>query len=99
MKIKLSPQLRTDSLTLTVSGTVLTCNDLSTDLSIYVVDPDQPHDWIVGQPAEAEGDWTVTVILPIPQDASEAQRFPVPVTVTEGEVPLPEPDPITSEAE
>lgn len=83
MHITFSPQVRFDTLTLSVSGSVLTVNGTDYDLSVY--DPEaNPCDWIVSASAEA-----VTVILPIGSDASEAARFPAPVTVTDGAVTLP----------
>lgn len=85
MQITFSPQVRTDTLALSVSGSVLTVNDVPFDLSVY--DPEaNPCEWIVGfQTSDA-----VTVILPIGSNASEAARFPEPVTVTDGAVTLPE---------
>lgn len=84
MQITFSPQVRFDTLTLSVSGSVLTVNDTPFDLSVY--DPEaNPCEWIVG---EASAD-AVTVILPIGSDATEAARFPEPVTVDGGAVTLP----------
>lgn len=84
MQITFSPQVRLDTLTLSVSGNILTINGEPVDLSVY--DPEaNPCEWIIG---EASAD-AVTVILPIGPDATEAARFPEPVTVTDGAVTLP----------
>lgn len=88
MIITFSPQRRDDDLALAVAGGALTINGQSLELSAY--DAAQPHAMIVGQPALVGGEWQVTVILPIGQEASEAQRFPDPVTVeADGPVALP----------
>ncbi|WP_339109274.1 hypothetical protein [Thioclava sp. GXIMD4216] len=80
--------------TLSVSGSTLTLNGQAQDLAALAVDPETGLALDAGyiQSAVRDGDdWTVTLLLPIGDSASEAQRFPVPVTVDSGPVPLPEP--------
>lgn len=89
MQITFSPQLRFDTLTLSVSGSVLTVNGEPFDLSVYDAETN-PCEWIVGQPVQDAGVWNVTLILPHGADAPEATRFPQPITVTtDGPVTLP----------
>lgn len=88
MQIAFSPQVRAGALALSVSGSVLTVNGTSVDLTSYDAGAD-PNDWIVGQPVQIGGIWQVTVLLPIRAGASEAARFPEAVSVEDGAVPVP----------
>lgn len=88
--ITLSPMRRDDALAVSVAGDVLVLNGEAIDLATYTADPEVPHDWIIGQPVQVEGEWHVTIVLPHGGEAPEATRFPEPITVTEdGPVQLP----------
>ncbi|WP_406870592.1 hypothetical protein ABEB22_00315 [Thioclava sp. 'Guangxiensis'] len=71
--------------TLTVNGTEFTLTALEYDEETGLAG------YILSATRDATDGWTVTLLLPIGDNASEAQRFPEPVTVTSGPVPLPAP--------
>ncbi|WP_406720438.1 hypothetical protein RPE78_09665 [Thioclava litoralis] len=79
---------------LIVQGDTIAINGIDHDLTSISFEGDSGLVADAGyiQSAIHDGDdWTVTLLLPIGDSASEAQRFPVPVTVDSGPVPLPEP--------
>ncbi len=76
---------------LSVDGDTLTVNDTDYDLTALEYDVQTGLAGYIQSATQANGEWTVTLLLPLTENASEAQRFPEPVTVTSGPVPLPEP--------
>lgn len=94
MNISFSPIRWDQELSLSVSGDVLTINGSPFDFSLLgegdLLPPDAVGSDFINQPVtRAAGEITLTILLPIPAEASEAQRFPWAVSVTEGEVTLP----------
>ncbi|WP_339113255.1 hypothetical protein [Thioclava sp. GXIMD2076] len=99
MQIIFSPIVRSpgtdyELVSLSVKGEVLAINGIEYDLTTLKTDPD--NDMIIGggyiqSATQVDGEWTVTLLLPIGDNASGAQRFPDPVTVASGPVPLPAP--------
>ena len=95
MKITFTPQLRADTLSLSVDGDVLTVNGTGYDFSPLAEGGTLPRE-AVGCPLLASdvtregGHITLTLILPHGSDAPEAARFPQPITVTQtGPIQLP----------
>jgi hypothetical protein len=94
MLISFSPIRWDQELSLSVDGDVLTINGEPFDFSLLEDDDLLPaeaigSDFIVDPVTRTDGDIVLTVLLPIPSEATESQRFPWQVEVTEGEVTLP----------
>lgn len=104
MKIVLSPQVRDDALTLIRSGDTLIINGEPFDFSGIPDGATLPagavnSDWIVGEVHRIGGELHVSVLFPIPPDASAAQCFPAPIIdPPNGLVTLPaKPEPLFEE--
>lgn len=94
MLITLSPQVRYDTLTMSVDGDVLTINGEDYDFSPLTEGAELPADavdspFVVGVVTRVSGELRVTVILPITETATPEQANPQPVSITSGGVPLP----------
>lgn len=95
MKIKLSPQIREDELSVIVSNDIIVLNGEILDFTPLPEGGTLPrgsvdNQWIVGDVTRKDGQIELTVILPHGFDASEAARFPEPIIVTtNGLVELP----------
>lgn len=95
MKIKLSPQIREDELSVIVSNDIIVLNGEILDFTQLPEGGTLPrgsvdNQWIVGDVTRKDGQIELTVILPHGFDASEAARFPEPIIVTtNGLVELP----------
>ncbi|WP_406870271.1 hypothetical protein ABEB22_10815 [Thioclava sp. 'Guangxiensis'] len=74
-----------------VDGDTLSVNGTDFDLTALEYDEETGLAGYIQSAIQADGEWTVTLLLPLTENASEAQRFPAPVSVTSGPVPLPEP--------
>jgi hypothetical protein len=95
MIIKLSPQLRGDTLTVSKRSDVLTINGEQFDfrelpegaiLPVGAVD----CEFVIGEVTRTDGDLVIALLLPHTQDASEAARFPADiVNPPDGNVELP----------
>jgi hypothetical protein len=99
MRIILSPQRRSDTLSVFRSGSVLFANGESFDFSNMGDGDTLPRsaissEWFAGDVEKADGELTVVLILPNPQNFSPEQAFPVPLeNVPDGPVALPQPLP------
>jgi hypothetical protein len=94
MIINFSPILWDAPLSMSVAGDTLTINGEPFDFSLLdegdLLPADAVESDFINSPVtRSGGEIVVTVLLPIPSDASEAQRFPEPVTFESGQVPLP----------
>ena len=95
MQIKLSPQYRSDRLTVSKSGDVLTVNGTAYDFGPLPDGGTLPRDavdceWLAFDVERIGGEIHLTLILPHGSNAPETTRFPAPITVTEdGPVALP----------
>ncbi|MGI0527300.1 hypothetical protein [Rhizobium giardinii] len=96
MRINLSPQLRDDSLTVSVSGDVLTVNGEAFDFTPLPEGATLPHDavdseWFAGPVSRIGGQIGVTLLLPYKNgNASSNVTFPEPIVTTgDGPVSLP----------
>ncbi|MER5173906.1 hypothetical protein [Thioclava kandeliae] len=105
MKIIFSPIVRLPNAdfelsSLLVGDDIISVNGIDFNLSTLDADPDTGIALDAGyiqSARQTEGEWTVTLLLPIGDNASEAERFPDPVTVASGPVPLPLPAPTDPE--
>jgi hypothetical protein len=84
MKIKLSPQRRNDTLTVTKKGDILTINNIEYDFSVIPDGATLPNDatdcaWLASDVERIDGVLNLTLILPSKANASEAARFPQPI--------------------
>lgn len=84
MNITLTPQLRTDTLTISKAGDTLTINGDDYDFAFISEGDLLPSDahncpYIVGDVTRTDGAVTLKLVLPIKSDASEAARFPAPI--------------------
>lgn len=87
-KINLSPQVREDSISVSVSGSSITINGQTFDLSPLVDGAALPRDafateFIVSDVTRSGNVIELTLLYPIPHDATEEQRFPQPIYVDE----------------
>ena len=95
MNITLSPQVRTDSLTLSKSGDILTINGDAFDFSFISEGDILPRDAVecellVSDVTRTDGALVLTVILPIKNTSSEAARFPAPIlNAPDGDIEVP----------
>ncbi len=96
MRISLSPQLRDDSLIVSVSGDVLTVNGEVFDFTPLPEGATLPRDavdseWFAGPVSRTGGQIEVTLILPYKHsNASSNVTFPEPIVTTgNGPVSLP----------
>ena len=93
--IRLSPQVRDGTLTVSKSGDALTINGVTYDFTQLTEGSTLPADaidseYFVGEAKRENGDIELTLLRPISVNATEAQRFPQPITVSaDGEVTLP----------
>lgn len=88
MVIKLSPQRREDTLSVTRTGDVLNINGTDYDFSQLPEGATLPSDavdceYIVGDIARTNGELELTLLLPIGPNAPYEARFPEPITVFE----------------
>jgi len=96
MHIKLSPQRRDDSLTVSKQGDTLTINGTEYDFSVIPEGGTLPKDatdcaWLASDVTRIDGVLHMTLILPNKVNASEAARFPQPiVNPADGELELPQ---------
>jgi hypothetical protein len=84
MDIILTPQVRSDNLTLYKSGDTLTINGDVFDFSFITEGDVLPQEAVdcpllVSDVTRTGGAITLTLILPITSGASEAARFPAPI--------------------
>ena len=95
MKIKLSPQRRDNTLTITKQGDVLTINGTEYDFSQLPdggILPSNAVDceYVIGSVDRVNGELELTLLLPHGANASEAARFPEPIiNPADGELELP----------
>ena len=95
MKIKLSPQRRDDTLTVTKQGDVLTINGTAYDFTDLPDGGTLPADavdceYVIGSVDRVNGELELTLLLPHGANASEAARFPEPIIdPADGELELP----------
>ena len=85
-KINLSPQVREDSISVSVSGSSITINGQTFDLSPLVDGATLPRDafateFIVSDVTRSGNVIELTLLYPIPHNATEEQRFPQPIYV------------------
>jgi hypothetical protein len=84
MDITLTPQVCTDSLTLSKAGDILTINGDAFDFTFIIEGDILPQDAVdcpllASDVTRTGGEIILTLILPIASDASEAARFPAPI--------------------
>tara|TARA_R110000787_G_scaffold139023_2_gene252675 strand:+ start:1341 stop:1631 length:291 start_codon:yes stop_codon:yes gene_type:complete len=84
MNITLSPQLRSDSLTLSKAGDILTINGDVFDFTFIAEGDILPKDAIdcpllASDVTRTDGAIVLSLLLPIKSGASEAARFPAPI--------------------
>ena len=84
MNITFSPQVRTDSLTLSKSGDILTINGEAFDFSFIGEGDVLPHDAIdcdllASDVTRTDGAITLKLVLPIRHTASDAAKFPASI--------------------
>ena len=95
MILKLSPQRRDDTLTISKSGDAITVNGVTYDFSPLPDGATLPREaidceWICGNVERVNGELVIPILLPHGPDASEAARFPEPLSVAnDGQVVLP----------
>ena len=87
-KINLSPQVREDSISVSVSGSSITINGQTFDPSPLVDGATLPRDafateFIVSDVTRRGNVIELTLLYPIPHNATEEQRFPQPIYVDE----------------
>lgn len=85
-KINLSPQVREDTLSVSVSGSTIIINGQTFDLEPLQDGATLPCDafateFIVSDVARSGDTIELTLLFPIPSNATEEQRFPKPVYV------------------
>lgn len=96
MVIKLSPQRRDDTLSVTRTGDVLNINGTAYDFTQLPEGATLPFDavdceFIVCDITRTNGELELTLLLPIGPNAPYEVRFPEPITVLEdGPVALPQ---------
>jgi hypothetical protein len=84
MQIKLSPQRRDDTLTVTKQGDTLTINGTAYDFSVVPDGATLPKEatdcaWLASDAERIDGVLHLTLLLPHGANASEAVRFPQPI--------------------
>ncbi|WP_349433561.1 hypothetical protein [Pararhizobium sp. A13] len=95
MRINLSPQMRDDSLSVSVAGDVLTVNGEAFDFTPLPEGATLPFgavdsEWFAGPVSREDGLLTVTLLLPHKPNASSNVTFPEPIMTTgDGPVSLP----------
>lgn len=96
MNITLTPQVRSDSLTLSKAGDILTINGEDFDFSSIAEGDVLPQDAVdcpllASDVTRTGGETTLTLTLPIGPNASEAARFPAPiVNAPDGAIEVPQ---------
>lgn len=86
MFIKLSPQRRDDTLSVTRTGDVLNINGINYDFTQLPEGATLPSDavdceYIVGDITRINGELELTLLLPIGPNAPKEQAFPEPIIV------------------
>jgi len=106
MLIKPNVQVRNNpSLTVVKQGDTLIINGDVFDFSVIPDGATLPAkavacEWVNGPVERVNGELQITLLVPIPEGASEAARFPQPFTVTEdGPIALPGADEVPIQAE
>lgn len=95
-RINLTPQLRSDDLTLEAYGNKIKINGDELDFSTLpegatVLAEDIEHPFVIGDVSMIGGNVHMSIILPHVHDAPEARRFPTPLVITgNGAIELPE---------
>ena len=96
MIIKFSPQLRSDTLTLSKQGDTLTINAVEIDFSPLESGTKLPSElcqgyspFLISAQRNEDGELEVTLLLPHGKDATQAALFPQPVTPSDGSVEVP----------
>ena len=94
MQIKFSPVFSDATLSLAVSGDVLTVNGVSFDFSALPEGSHLPRaavgcDMLASDVRRVDGQIALSVILPHAFDAPEDVRFPAPITAEDGPVTAP----------
>lgn len=85
MEIKLSPQRRDETLSLTRNGETLTINGTVIDLSAVVEGAEGVlgdalcEGWVVGEVTRSGGSLSLTIVLPHGPNPSNAVAFPAPI--------------------
>jgi hypothetical protein len=96
MQIKLSPQRRDDTLTVTKQGDTLTINGTAYDFSVVPDGATLPKEatdcaWLASDVERIDGVLHLTLLLPHGANASEAARFPQPIiNPADGALELPQ---------
>ncbi|QKF52834.1 hypothetical protein [Pseudomonas graminis] len=105
MRIKLSPQLREDTLVIIKTGSVLNINGEDFDFTPMGDGDTLPRSaissqWFVRDVEKEGGELILTLLFPNPWNYSQEQAFPVDlVNVPDGPVRLPQPLPTLPEDE
>ena len=94
MIFNLSPQVREDTLELSVAMDVVTINGEELDFGPMNEGDTIPaeatgNEWLVGDVTRTGGKIVLDIILPISHDSSEAARFPQSIDQSNGTVELP----------
>jgi hypothetical protein len=99
MIIKLSPQLRSDTLEVVKSGSALVVNGETFDFSQMSDGDTLPKsaissEWFISDIDKVDGKLILTLLLPIPWNYSPEQAFPINLlNVPDGPVAFPQPLP------
>jgi hypothetical protein len=90
------PQLRSDALTLSKNGDILTINGEEIDFEPLESGTKLPSEvcqeyspFLLAAQRNNDGELELTLLLPHGQDATQAARFPQPVTAIDGLVEVP----------
>lgn len=103
MRIKLSPVRMEGALDVSKLGNILTVNGEKFDFSRMADGDTLPRsaitsEWFAGDVDVAEGEMTLTLLLPLPANFSPEQAFPEDlVDVPDGPVAFPQPLPAPAE--
>jgi hypothetical protein len=94
--INFSPQLRSDTLTLSKQGDTLTINDTEIDFSPLESGTKLPSEvcreyspFLLAAQRNDDGELELTLLLPHGQDATQAALFPQPIHPSDGSVEVP----------
>ena len=96
MQIKLSPQRRDDTLSVTKQGDTLTINGAEYDFSVVPDGATLPKEatdcaWLASDVERIDGVLHLTLLLPHGANASQAARFPQPIiNPADGALELPQ---------
>lgn len=94
MNISFSPMRRDDTLTVSLTGDILTLNGEAFDFSALPDGATLPRDavacdWLDSDVERIGGVIHLTLILPHGADAPQSTLFPAPITATDGPITLP----------